>query len=362
MSFLALTDISKTFKDTAAVADFNLDVTRGEFVSFLGPSGCGKTTTLRMIAGFETPTTGSIVINGEDVTYRPPNRRNVGMVFQSYALFPNMTVAGNIGFGLKVTKRPAAEIKKTVAEMLDVIHLPDLGTRYPYQLSGGQQQRVALARALAIHPQVLLLDEPLSALDAKIRVELRSEIRRIQQALGITTVYVTHDQEEALSLSDRIVVMNAGHVEQIGAPFEIYNYPKTSFVASFIGQLNQLPVIVQDAAAGAVAIGGQTLRGGQPTRAANGAAARLAIRPEEIKIAAAGAAVGAGNRLSARVDNVTFLGAIVRVRAAVDGLAAGPLLAVDLFNDRQLALPVAGEQVTLVFPPHACWVVEQAGA
>ena len=289
MSFLTLTDISKTFKDTAAVVDFNLDVTRGEFVSFLGPSGCGKTTTLRMIAGFETPTTGSITINGEDVTYRPPNRRNVGMVFQSYALFPNMTVAGNIGFGLKVTKTPAAEIQKTVAEMLDVIHLPELGARYPYQLSGGQQQRVALARALAIHPQVLLLDEPLSALDAKIRVELRSEIRRIQQELGITTVYVTHDQEEALSLSDRIVVMNAGRVEQIGPPFEIYNYPRTTFVASFIGQLNQLPVVVKDASAGAVAFGSQIILTGQRIEAANGTAARLAIRPEEIKLALAGA-------------------------------------------------------------------------
>ena len=268
MSFLTLTDISKTFKDTAAVVDFNLDVPRGEFVSFLGPSGCGKTTTLRMIAGFETPTTGTIVINGEDITYRPPNRRNVGMVFQSYALFPNMTVAGNIGFGLKVTKTPAAEIQKTVAEMLDVIHLPELGARYPYQLSGGQQQRVALARALAIHPKVLLLDEPLSALDAKIRVELRSEIRRIQQELGITTVYVTHDQEEALSLSDRIVVMNAGRVEQIGPPFEIYNYPRTTFVASFIGQLNQLPVVVKDASAGAVAFGSQIILTGQRIEAA----------------------------------------------------------------------------------------------
>jgi putative spermidine/putrescine transport system ATP-binding protein len=367
MSFLTLTDISKTFKDTAAVADFNLDVTRGEFVSFLGPSGCGKTTTLRMIAGFETPTTGSIVINGEDITYRPPNRRNVGMVFQSYALFPNMTVAGNIGFGLKVTKTPAAEIQKTVAEMLDVIHLPELGARYPYQLSGGQQQRVALARALAIHPQVLLLDEPLSALDAKIRVELRSEIRRIQQELGITTIYVTHDQEEALSLSDRIVVMNGGRVEQIGPPFEIYNYPRSSFVASFIGQLNQLPVIVKDASAGAVAFGSQIILTGQRIEAANGTAARLAIRPEEIKIEAAGAsAAGAetipGNRLSARVDNVTFLGAIVRVRAAVDGLAEGPLLAVDLFNDRQLVLPKPGGQVILAFPPHACWVAEHVEA
>ena len=243
MSFLTLTDISKTFKDTAAVVDFNLDVPRGEFVSFLGPSGCGKTTTLRMIAGFETPTTGTIVINGEDITYRPPNRRNVGMVFQSYALFPNMTVAGNIGFGLKVTKRPPAEIQKTVAEMLDVIHLPELGARYPYQLSGGQQQRVALARALAIHPKVLLLDEPLSALDAKIRVELRSEIRRIQQELGITTIYVTHDQEEALSLSDRIVVMNGGRIEQIGTPQEMYEQPQSRFVAGFIGSpsMNFIP-------------------------------------------------------------------------------------------------------------------------
>jgi putative spermidine/putrescine transport system ATP-binding protein len=358
MSFLTLTDISKTFKDTAAVVDFNLDVPRGEFVSFLGPSGCGKTTTLRMIAGFETPTTGTIVINGEDITYRPPNRRNVGMVFQSYALFPNMTVAGNIGFGLKVTRTPAAEIRKTVAEMLDIIHLPDLGTRYPYQLSGGQQQRVALARALAIHPQVLLLDEPLSALDAKIRVELRSEIRRIQQELGITTVYVTHDQEEALSLSDRIVVMNAGRVEQIGPPFEIYNYPRSSFVASFIGQLNQLPVIVKEATAGAVAFGSQIILAGQRIEAANGTAARLAIRPEEIKLALTGAEATPGNRLSAKVDSVMFLGAIVRVRAAVDGQAEGPSLAVDLFNDRQLVLPKTGEQVTLVFPPHACWVTE----
>ena len=273
MSFLTLTNISKTFKETTAVADFNLDVTRGEFVSFLGPSGCGKTTTLRMIAGFETATTGSIVINGEEVTHRPPNRRNVGMVFQSYALFPNLTVAGNIGFGLMVAKRPKAEIRQTVAEMLDVIHLPQLGNRYPYQLSGGQQQRVALARALAIHPEVLLLDEPLSALDAKIRVELRTEIRRIQQRLGITTIYVTHDQEEALSISDRIVVMNAGRVDQIGTPVEIYNYPRSSFVASFIGQLNLLPVTVQDAAGGVVALGGeggQLIRTGQPIQAARG--------------------------------------------------------------------------------------------
>ncbi len=363
MSFLTLTGITKTFKDTTAVADFNLDVTRGEFVSFLGPSGCGKTTTLRMVAGFETPTTGKIVINGDDVTYRPPNRRNVGMVFQSYALFPNLTVAGNIGFGLKVTHRPEAEIRKTVDEMLDVIHLPGLGNRYPYQLSGGQQQRVALARALAIHPQVLLLDEPLSALDAKIRVELRTEIRRIQQELGITTIYVTHDQEEALSISDRIVVMNAGRVEQIGPPVQIYNYPSTNFVASFIGQLNLLPVIVADPAGGTVALGsagGQTIKTSGPVHAAEGAPARLAVRPEEIKIESLlgpGEAEADANRLAGKVNSVTFLGAIVRVKVALTGLDS-PLLSVDLFNDRRLVLPREGEPVTLLLPPHACWVSE----
>ncbi|MCB1719851.1 MAG: ABC transporter ATP-binding protein, partial [Candidatus Competibacteraceae bacterium] len=197
--------------------------------------GCGKTTTLRMIAGFELPTSGQITMDGQEMTYTRPNARNIGMVFQSYALFPNMTVAGNIGFGLKVAGKAAAEIKERVAEMLQLIGLADLGERYPYQLSGGQQQRVALARALAIRPQLLLLDEPLSALDAKIRMNLRNEIRSIQRQLGITTIYVTHDQEEALSLSDRIVVMSAGRMEQVGSPFEIYNFPQTRFVASFVG-------------------------------------------------------------------------------------------------------------------------------
>lgn len=363
MGFLTLTNISKTFGANVAVHDFNLDVERGEFVSFLGPSGCGKTTTLRMIAGFELPSTGTIVINGADITYRPPNQRNVGMVFQSYALFPNMTVADNIGFGLKIARTPKAEIDRTVAEMLDVIHLPDLGGRYPHQLSGGQQQRVALARALAIHPQVLLLDEPLSALDAKIRVELRGEIRRIQQQLGITTIYVTHDQEEALSLSDRIVVMNAGRVEQIGAPFEIYNFPRTGFVASFIGQLNLLPVSVKDPAAGEVALGSQAIRAAEPIRAAVGAEVRLAIRPEEIKVAPAGCTPEASaNCLAATVESVTFLGAIVRVKAAVDSFTGGQPLSVDLFNDRQLVLPKPGDPVVLTFPPHACWVAEHVSA
>lgn len=356
MGFLALTNISKAFGGSVAVHDFNLDVERGEFVSFLGPSGCGKTTTLRMIAGFELPTTGNIVVNGEEITCRPPNQRNVGMVFQSYALFPNMTVADNIGFGLKIARTPKADIDHTVAEMLDVIHLPSLGNRYPHQLSGGQQQRVALARALAIHPQVLLLDEPLSALDAKIRVELRSEIRRIQRQLGITTIYVTHDQEEALSLSDRVVVMNAGRVEQIGAPFDIYNYPTTGFVASFIGQLNLLPIIVTDPTAGLCTIAGEPVRVSEAIEANQGAEARLAIRPEELRFGQIGPDL---NRLHGRVESVTFLGAIVRIRVQVLGSTTpdGPQLAVDLFNERQLHIPQVGETVEVTFPPHACWIV-----
>ena len=218
MAFLELTNVRKLFGQVAAVENFNLQVERGEFVSFLGPSGCGKTTTLRMIAGFELPTAGTILVNGKDITFQPPQKRDTGMVFQSYALFPNMTVADNIAFGLMIAKKPKADIQKRVDEMLGIIKMSGLGNRYPYQLSGGQQQRVALARALAIRPQVLLLDEPLSALDAKIRISLRAEIRAIQRQLGITTIYVTHDQEEALSLSDRVVVMNNAKIEQVGVP------------------------------------------------------------------------------------------------------------------------------------------------
>ena len=280
MTFLTLSGIQKRFGNVSvAVEDFNLDAERGEFVSFLGPSGCGKTTTLRMIAGFEQPTAGTIVVDGTDITHRAPNQRNVGMVFQSYALFPNMTVADNVGFGLRVRKQPKDKIRKRVAELLDLIHLPDKADRYPYQLSGGQQQRVALARALAIEPQVLLLDEPLSALDAKIRVILRNEIRAIQRQLGITTVYVTHDQEEALSLSDRIVVMSEGRIEQIGTPFEVYNFPATSFVASFVGTLNVLEAKVIDPGSGRLAVNGQEVVTAKPVAASVGASISVALRP-----------------------------------------------------------------------------------
>ncbi len=344
MAYLELTGIQKRFGVTVAVEDFNLAAGKGEFVSFLGPSGCGKTTTLRMIAGFETPTAGSIVLDGGDITYRPPNKRNVGMVFQSYALFPNMTVAQNVGFGLRVRKRPADQIQKRVSELLELIHLPDKASSFPYQLSGGQQQRVALARALAFEPEVLLLDEPLSALDAKIRVSLRQEIRSIQRQLGITTVYVTHDQEEALSLSDRVVVMSQGRVEQIGTPFEIYNFPTTRFVASFVGQLNVLPATVVDPGAGRLTVGGQDIRVSTPINAHAGSTLSLALRPEMVSM---GEGVTGSNRLSGTVADVTFLGAIVRMRIR---LADSLIVALDVFNEPTLILPTISSPITISFP------------
>ncbi len=350
MSFLTLTHVNKSFSDVPAVEDFNLSAEQGEFVSFLGPSGCGKTTTLRMIAGFELPTSGKITINGQDLTYVPPNKRNVGMVFQSYALFPNMTIAENIGYGLKVVGKTKAEIAKRVDEMLELIHLENFKERYPYQLSGGQQQRVALVRALAIRPQILLLDEPLSALDAKIRVELRQEIRRIQQQLGITTIYVTHDQEEALSLSDRIVVMSQGRIEQVGTPSEIYTYPETEFVAKFVGQINLLPVDVVDPPEGLVKLGGQAVRSSRAlNRADGGHPIRLAIRPEELN---PGYKEGVNN-LTGKVEAITYLGSIIRLRLNVEG----QLISMDVFNERKLQIPAVGDPFQVNFDADACWLL-----
>ena len=234
MAYLELTDVSKDFGNVVAVKDFDLSIEKGQLVSFLGPSGCGKTTTLRMIAGFEIPDSGMILLGDEDISKTPPNRRGIGMVFQSYALFPNMTILENVMFGLKMQHKPKKEMTEMAEKVLDLVRLQNTAKRYPHQLSGGQQQRVALARALAIQPRVLLLDEPLSALDAEVRVVLRGEIRRIQSDLGITTIYVTHDQEEALSISDLVVVMNNGLVEQIGTPQEIYRKPDTRFVATLM--------------------------------------------------------------------------------------------------------------------------------
>ena len=351
MAFLEIEHLRKSFGALNVVEDFDLAVVRGEFISFLGPSGCGKTTTLRMVAGFETPSAGAIRIDGKDVTEAKPNQRNVGMVFQSYALFPNMTIADNVGFGLRVAGRPAAEIKSRVEEMLALIKLPQLGGRYPYQLSGGQQQRVALARALAIKPKLLLLDEPLSALDAKIRVSLRQEIRAIQRELGITAIYVTHDQEEALSISDRIVVMSQGRMEQVGTPFEIYNYPRTRFVASFVGTLNVLKAQVVDVA-GKLTVDGQPvataahLDGTRP-----GEIRSVALRPEAVSLADAG---GESNRLHGTVEEVSFLGSVVRIRVRFGENA----VSLDTFNKPSVPPPDRGTKVTVSFARDALLLLD----
>lgn len=342
MSFLKLENLDKSFGETRVVKDFNLDVAKGEFISLLGPSGCGKTTVLRMIAGFETPTSGKIMADGRDITRLRPNQRNIGMVFQAYALFPNLSVADNVGFGLKVAGMPKAERAPRVREMLELIGLPQLGDRYPWQLSGGQQQRVALARALAPKPQMLLLDEPLSALDAKVRVSLRNQIREIQQQLGITTIFVTHDQEEAMAVSDRIVVMYQGAADQIGTPQQIYDTPATPFVGSFVGQLNRLPARALDAASGKVEVAGQVLELGQPTPAGN---LTIAARPEAFRTASSG--------IPATVTSVEFLGALVSVSADIQGTPISFLV----FNCGDEPVPEIGQQIHLRIQPSRMMVL-----
>lgn len=356
MAFLEINQVSKYFGKTTAVKDFNLKVEKGELVSFLGPSGCGKTTTLRMVAGFEVPSEGQIIIDGKDMTFTPPNQRPVGMVFQAYALFPNMTVAGNIGFGLKIAKKPKEEIEKRVKEMLELIHMPGFENRYPHQLSGGQQQRVALARALAMHPEVLLLDEPLSALDAKIRVSLRAEIRAIQQELGITTIYVTHDQEEALSISDRVVVMNNARIEQIGTPFQIYNFPQTEFVAQFVGTLNAVLAEIVDVKDGLLRFDGQQVHTANPLDGfRNGDKIMVAIRPERLSFASEGRKA---NVLQGTIKNITFLGSIVRIQVKL----GESVFYMDTFNNPYLTLPKVGDPTEITCSKEAVLVLQHQSA
>ncbi len=341
--FLSIQHVEKSFGATKVVQDFNLDVEAGEFVSFLGPSGCGKTTVLRMVAGFEEPSAGAIVVGGKDITRLRPNQRNIGMVFQAYALFPNLTVAQNIGFGLRVAGASRAEIDARVAEMLALISLPQMADRYPYQLSGGQQQRIALARALAPKPKLLLLDEPLSALDAKVRVSLREEIRAIQKSLGITTIFVTHDQEEALSISDRIAVMYGGKAEQVGTPFEIYNRPQTKFVANFVGTLNVLEGMLADASGGKVRVdGGEIVLADRLAGGKAGDQLSLALRPEAISL---GRQAGRDCRLSGRIAEVHFLGSVIRVRVDVEGR----IVSLDTFNNPAAPPPAVGEKAEISF-------------
>ncbi len=352
MAFLELTHIKKSFGDIQVVHDFNMKIEKGEFVSFLGPSGCGKTTVLRMIAGFESPTAGTLMINGKDQRPLKPNQRNIGMVFQAYALFPNMTVHDNVAFGLKVAGMSKPDIDKRVKEMLALIKLDHLAGRYPYQMSGGQQQRVALARAIAVKPQVLLLDEPLSALDAKIRISLREEIRAIQQQLGITTVFVTHDQEEALSISDRIVVMNAGRADQIGTPFEIYNTPATRFVASFVGTLNLIEGKVIDPDSNRIMIGDQGVTLKQSVTAYKpGDTVSLALRPEAGSLAES---AKGDTALTGEVSSAHFLGSVIRTRMNV----AGNTISFDMFNSPGMMPPSVGEKVTLRFASSDLLVIQ----
>jgi putative spermidine/putrescine transport system ATP-binding protein len=348
MPYLELEDLHKAYGHTAAVAGVTLAVERGELVSLLGPSGCGKTTTLRIVAGFEVPDRGRVRLDGRDITALPPERRGIGMVFQSYSLFPNMTAAENIAYGLRIARRPAAEIRRRVGDLLDLVGLADAGDRYPHQLSGGMQQRVALARALAIEPRILLLDEPLSALDAKVRVALRAEIRRIQTQLGITALYVTHDQEEALSLSDRVAVMSGGRIEQVGPPEEVYGDPRTEFVASFVGSMNQLAGVVGPD--GTFQYRGHLLRlpARRPVPAGRGGV--LLVRPEAMAMEPEGEAPASPglNALSGRVVTRTFLGPVVRFVVEVEG----DYLSVDVPGTARRAYP-QGARVRVVFDPEA---------
>jgi len=314
-AFLELSGIAKTFGRFTALAGVSLHVPRGELVTFLGPSGCGKTTLLRIIAGLETQDAGRILREGRDISRLPAIKRDYGIVFQSYALFPNLTIFDNVAYGLVNRRAGRAQMHARVEELLRLVGLPDAGSKYPGQLSGGQQQRIALARALATAPGLLLLDEPLSALDAQERVRLRTEIRALQQRLSVTTIMVTHDQEEALSMADRVVVMNQGRIEQVGSPQDVYREPATAFVADFVGKVNVLAAVAEGG--GRFRVGGLVLHApAQAGPIAPGTPVRLYLRPEDVVVN--GHAADHANHASAKVQKIEFLGAfcLVTVRLA----------------------------------------------
>ena len=335
--------LRREFGPTIALDGLDLTVRPGEFLALLGPSGCGKTTALRMLAGFEHPTSGEVLVDGKDVTDVPAHRRDAGMVFQSYSLFPHLNALDNVAFGLRMRKVRTAERRSRAAELLDLVGLGDKGERFPHQLSGGQQQRVALARALALRPRVLLLDEPLSALDAKVRLSLREEIRRLQQELGITTLFVTHDQEEALSIADRVAVMRAGKLEQCAAPAELYGRPATAFVAEFVGTMSRLPGHLTD---GVVEVLGQRLP--VDGEAPAGPEVDVLVRPEAIH-------VHADETGDARVVGTAFLGAVVRVSVR---LGDGTEVKADLPTHEATTLG-AGVAVRVSLPERPVLVAER---
>jgi iron(III) transport system ATP-binding protein len=345
--YLQLAGIRKDFGGFTALKGVDLDIAHGEFVVFLGPSGCGKTTLLRIVAGLEVQTAGRILLEGRDISALPPSQRDYGIVFQSYALFPNLSVAANVAYGLVNRKVPRAQAKARVAELLQLVGLPGSQDKYPAQLSGGQQQRIALARALATSPGLLLLDEPLSALDAIVRVKLRGEIRSLQRKLGVTTIMVTHDQEEAFAVADRIVVMNQGTIDQVGTAMEVYRDPATLFVADFVGRINALPATLED---GGLRVGEQVFRcdPGLLTGHAHGRELRVYLRPEDI-LARPPVAAGDGsgfaaddpNVFEATIDKIEFMGPFCLVRVSSQTLGSHRLtvyLSLNYLAEAQLAV------------------------
>jgi iron(III) transport system ATP-binding protein len=346
LPYVSVRKLSKRFGKFIALKDISLDVPQGEFICFLGPSGCGKTTLLRAIAGLERQDEGTIVIGNRDVSRLPPAARDFGIVFQSYALFPNLSVADNIAFGLVNKRRRTAEVKKRVAELLEMIGLPDQGAKYPAQLSGGQQQRVAVARALATSPSLLLLDEPLSALDARVRLRLRDEIKALQRRLRITTIMVTHDQDEALGLADRVAVMNEGTIEQVGTPAQIYNEPSSVFVADFVGTMNFLSCVASGP--DRLRLGAIEMKCGSPHGIELGRSARLSIRPEAVLLRKQ--ANGFDNTVVARVDAIYFHGGFVR--ASLRPLAAPESqIAVDVSTGDAETPIEPGSELPISLPP-----------
>ena len=348
MKAVRIKNVSKKFGDVLSVNDLDLAIKSGEFFTFLGPSGCGKTTTLRMVAGFYYPTTGKIYFDQHDVTTLQPNKRNIGMVFQNYALFPHMTVDENIAFGLEVRKLTKKQIHEKVDRIRSLVHLGPYGKRKINELSGGQQQRVALARALVIEPDILLLDEPLSNLDAKLREETRIEIKRIQSELGVTTIYVTHDQTEAMTMSDRIMVMENGHVKQIGTPQEIYHRPNNRFVATFIGETNMLPMTVQHIEDDVMTVtneNGLIFKGLKENCAQNlsvtkGDSVYVSIRPEAFEI-------GQGeNTITGTIELIEYTGLSINYLINVNGSTLKAMIL-----SRGTAIKEVGDHIELHIPP-----------
>jgi spermidine/putrescine transport system ATP-binding protein len=354
---ISLDGVAKRFGSVTAVEETNLDIRDGEFFSLLGPSGCGKTTTLRMIAGFEMPDEGRVLLRGADVTTVPPNQRNVNTVFQHYALFPHMNVTDNVAFGLELKKVPRGERRDRVAQILHVVQLEGMEKRKPKQLSGGQQQRVALARALVNRPAVLLLDEPLGALDLKLRKEMQLELKRLNREVGVTFVYVTHDQEEALTMSDRIGVMHGGVIEQVGDPKEIYDHPSTPFVADFIGSLNALDFRVDDVADGVAVMRlseNERLVVPVGSGARPGERLRVAVRPERVRIEPAnGRAPEAGSRVEGTIAELVYLGGLTHFHVDTE---TGRVVSHRMDDDVASSLE-PGKKVVLSWPAEHAYVL-----